>query len=61
MDDIESYNIDKYTTISDHIKQQLNCIETTIKFIQTNELQYIENLTYIEIKEYIKNMPEKAV
>jgi hypothetical protein len=54
IDDIESYEFDENITIGDFIEQQLNCINTTKKLIRTNELENIQNESYLEITEYIK-------
>ena len=55
IDDIEDYYISDDVTISDYIKQQMNCINTTKKLIQTNELDDIKQRTPNEIRLFIKN------
>ena len=55
IDDIETYDIDDELSMNDYINQELNCINTTKRLIQTNELQNIQNQTPNEIRSYIKN------
>ena len=55
IDDIEDYHISEDATIGDYIKEQTNCINTTKKFIQTNELDSIKQRTPNEIRLFIKN------